>query len=361
MKALVLRSSKAGAAKAGGYLQKFDVLYAGRVLGNLRNPADFCRVCESECVECRRGYGRNLGPAIAGVLEFPNVLPYVLEKPEEYVPARVPPHDVMLAIHVHEQILLEMLKRHEQWGTKGVVVPLEAPGWIGGAARRAARELCERAGIQIAFPKPFCAFNPPAGGILSEFRNTFHIGRPDASVTVKNGLVHEVRVHVSAACGATYYIARWLQGRSVSDNLRHDVISRRFHCYPCTASMEMDDRLDDTPLHAADLAHQRMLDAVSPETPPAPAAPARTTLGAALPQPAPRFDSEANIEKAKAAVMEALSQRPCVHMDEIRSMRGISPAAAHSAILLLKKEKKIVTAGSALEIRLCRSGEKCDD
>jgi hypothetical protein len=88
------------------------------------------------------------------------------------------PHEVMLAIHIHEQILLEILKQTRRWGTKAVVIPLEAPGWISPAARREAARICRENGVEVSFPKPFCTLDPLPGSWLARFRDEFHLGRP---------------------------------------------------------------------------------------------------------------------------------------------------------------------------------------
>ena len=165
MKAVVLRSIKSGTEGEGGnpYLQEFDTYYANRVVGNLRSEEGFCTSCSDECYFCREPYDRRFADDIAVVIDFPAVLPYVLEDPRPYVPERLPRHDILLVFNIHEQILLEVLKQCSQWGTRGVVVPLESPGWATGAGRAQANRICAEHGIEIAFPKPFCGFNPAPG------------------------------------------------------------------------------------------------------------------------------------------------------------------------------------------------------
>lgn len=347
MKIVVLRSKKLKKQKWGEYHQSFDTLYADRVIGNLSNRRDFCTACEADCIHCREKYDWRFSENIAAIIDFPSVLPFVLEKPGKYVPANMPAHDVLIAIHVHEQILLEILARCGQWGTKGVVVPLEAPGWVSGAAIRQALEICARNNIEISFPRPFCSFNPPRGGVLAEFRKSFRIGFPDVDLTVKNGVIIKARVNVSAACGATYYVARWLVGRAVCADLKTEVISRRWHSYPCTASMEWDDELGHTPLHAAGQAHYGILSAARVGTIES-ARPIITPLGKVLPGPAPVSDNIRNIENAKKVVMAELEIHPQISLEQIKKKEHISPASIHSAILLLKKDMKIRTMGTTI-------------
>ena len=344
MKIVVLRSKNFKKQKWGEYYQSFDTLYADRVIGNLSNRRDFCAACEADCIRCREKYDWRFSENVAAILDFPSVLPFVLEKPGKYVPSDMPVHDVLLAIHIHEQILLEILAKCSQWGTKGVVVPLEASGWVSGAAIRRALEICARNNIEISFPKPFCSFNPLRGGVLAEFRKSFRIGFPDVDLTVENGIIIKARVNVSAACGATYYIARWLVGRAICEDLKTEVISRRLHSYPCTASMEWDDELGNTPLHVAGEAHYEILSAADVKTIKY-ASPIITPLGKVLPRPAPVSDNIRNIENAKNIIMAELEIHPQISLEQIKQKEHTSPASIHSAILLLKKERKIKTMG----------------
>ncbi|MBU4212656.1 MAG: DUF166 domain-containing protein [Verrucomicrobia bacterium] len=347
MKIVVLRSRKFKDKKIGEYHQSFDTHYADRIIGNLSNRCDFCAACEADCLHCRDKYDWRFSENVGKILDFPSVLPFVLEKPGKYVPSDMPAHDVLLVIHIHEQILLEILARCPQWGTKGVVVPLEAPGWVSGAAIRQALEICARNNIEISFPKPFCSFNPPCGGVLDEFRKSFRIGFPDVDLTVENGIIIKARVNVSAACGATYYIARWLVGRAVCEDLKTEVISRRLHSYPCTASMEWDDELGDTPLHVAGQAHYEILSTAQVGTVER-ARPIITPLGKVLPRPAPVSDNIRNIENAKKVIMAELEIHPQISLEQIKQKEHITPASIHSAILLLKKERKIRTMGMTI-------------
>jgi len=347
MKIVVLRSSGEEKKTYGTYLQKFDTRFAVRVLGNLRDNAGFCTACGPDCTYCRKPYGRKLGRDIAAVVDFRCVLPYVLERPAEYLPASVPDHDVLLVINIHEQILLEVLKVCSGWGTRGVVVPLEAPGWMSSATRAAAYRICETAGVEIAFPKPFCSFRPPGGTVLADFREHFHVGFPDVDIEVVEGKIAKAHVNVSAACGATYAVARWLVGRSVEENLEIEVVSKRWHAYPCTASMERDPDLnDETPLHLAGQAHYAMLSQIKDKVAGLEDPMVRSPLGTVVQKPIPPKENLQNIEKAKALIVEKLGKHPVITLAQLRKTRTVSPAAINSALVILKREGKIRTEGS---------------
>lgn len=364
MKIVILRSQRSGDENYAehDFLQTFDTRYAERVIGNLRGERRlrgarhqqdndrFCTACGPDCTFCRNPYHRNYDKNIAGIIDFPAVLPYVLENPSDYVPEHIPGHDILLVINIHEQILLEILKKCKHLGTKGVVVPLEAPDWVSGATKASARKICEKDNIEISFPEPFCSFNPAGGGVLSAFRKHFHIGYPDVQLTIpeaENGRIAKAHVNVSAACGATYYIARWLVGRNVKDNLEIEVISKRLHTYPCTASMKWDNEIDDTPLHIAGQAHFRILSSVK-EITHKNSSMIRSPLGQMVPKPIPMQENLKAIEKAKELIVNELRIHTVVTLDHFKKRVKTTPAALSSAMILLKKEGKIRIEGKKL-------------
>jgi hypothetical protein len=344
MKLVILHSVETGVEKGPDdlYLQELDTHYAPRVIGNLRGKPEFCTACAAECTHCRDPYHRDFSSDIIGVFSFPAVLPYVLEKPEQYVPPDVPPHDALLAIQVHDQILLEMLKQCPRWNTKCVIVPREAPDWMTHSARTEATALCKVNGVEIAFPKPFCGFRPSPGTALAAFRDHFRIGYPEVELTVENGKITKATVIASGACGSTYYIARWLIGRSLADDLVTEVISKRLHSFPCTASMERDPELgDDTPLHIAGQAHNMIL-AKMKNIPPPLTDKVLSPHGTWLPKAPSPTDTLKNIARAKAIIMESVQATGTYKLNEARTKAPeLNPAAFISAALLLKKEGRL--------------------
>jgi hypothetical protein len=231
MRLLVLHSRSANSHDADRtYLQTFDARYAQRVIDNLMHKPGFCSACGAQCVACRNKYdARPDSCSIPSILHFPTPLPHVLEQPDEFLPRHIPSHDILLAVHIHEQLLLELLKKCDSLDTKGVIIPLEAAEWLSGSGKAAACRICEAAGIEIAFPKPFCAFMPPSGSVLAEFRRLFRIGYPEVRIEVRDNTIINAHVDVSAACGATYFVAQSLVGKHLDSTLHTEIISKALH------------------------------------------------------------------------------------------------------------------------------------
>jgi hypothetical protein len=352
MKLVVLRSvpPAPGQAAGGDYFQEADIKFAERVLGNLCGDPGYCAACGPDCCSCRAAYDLDRREKVAAVLEVPAALPHVLEKPAEHLPPRPPAHDVLLAVGVHEQVLLEAIRRAPEWGTRGVVVPLEGPGWVSPAARAEGLRLGEELGVEVAFPKPFCSFRPPAGSLLEDFRREIGIGHPEMIPEIKDGRIERVRVEVSAACGATYYVARWLEGRRLDEEIRYAVLSKRLHAYPCTASMEMDEELGDTFMHVAGHAHAEVLErlGLAPAGEGDRSAPIVTHTGLVLSEPLTGLEGRAAMERARETILAELAAGREPVVDELGRLPGLNPAAVASAVVTLKREGRVRVAGGVL-------------
>ena len=330
------------------YLQEFDTIYSDRVIGHLEDKEGCCAVCVDDCHHCRALYDLDKSDDIVGVFDFPSVLPHVLESPAELVPVDVPEHDVLLVINIHEQVLIEALGSCSSWGTRAVIVPRETPSWVSDACRKDAEAICEEKGIEIAFPKPFCGFKPDDDTVLGQFRRHFKIGYPEVDLTIEDNRIVKARVDVSAACGATYYIARWLEGRSLDDNIEIEVISKKLHSYPCTASMERDPELhDDTPMHVAGEAHYAIIAPVR-NGPGSKESMMLSPTGHMIHRPIPAKENKEQIDAAKELILQTLAEKECISFDALKSAGQFTPATISSAILLLKQERKIVTDAGVL-------------
>lgn len=343
MRMLILRSgaTEQSISPEENYAQFFESAYAERVIRQISGARDACSACGPDCIGCRLPYKRQFADRIADVIVFPEVLPYMIERPQDYLPDTVPAHDVLIAIRIHEQILLECLKRAPKWGTRGVVVPIEVGDWLSGSAMTEAQEICEHNGIEAAFPKPFCMLNPPKDSLLAEFRETFHIGYPEVELTVKDERIARANVRVSAPCGSTYFVARWLVGRRVDDDLKYDVVARKLHSFPCTASMAWDEALGDTIMHESGQAHYKILAPLGLDQ----SRMSRTIvtpMGRTLPRPVPVAENVKNIESAKCAVLTELTPDMSMDLPTLRKRVRHTAAALNSALLLLRQQGDIV-------------------
>jgi hypothetical protein len=233
------------------------VIYSGdfgeRVIGNLINYSTFCISCAEACTHCREGkYG--FADRIKGFFKLPDpsLLPVFIENSaSEYLPNEIPDADIAIVSEIHNDLLLELPLILKDSGIKAMIVPQESAARI---ARPQIEELCEREGIEIVLPKPFCDLQPQDDKpVIKRFVAEFMIGRPEVRVEAdRRGRIAHVDVLRSAPCGSTWFVAKQLAGVEVENRQElYDRISESHHSYPCTASMEKNRELGDTILHKA--------------------------------------------------------------------------------------------------------------
>ena len=252
MKILVIKSVRTAGngrpdLQMGPYTVTSDTAYAGRFLSHFTGREGYCHACGDGCRSCREGYDLDYSGSIAGILEVPATLPAMVDDPHEFLPRAVPDHDILIAVGVNEEILTAFMERYPI--ARGVVVPVEGSSWISPYARGAISTLCEKNGIEYAFPKPFCSFDPGTE-LLKAFRSEFRIGKPDIEFDIQEGVIKGARVRCSAPCGATYFTARRLEGRRIDEDLTF-VIDSALSAYPCTADRAVDREYRDSITHQA--------------------------------------------------------------------------------------------------------------
>jgi len=233
------------------------VIYSGdfgeRVIGNLINYSTFCISCADACTHCKEGkYG--FADRVKGFFKLPapSLLPVFIEdSASEYLPNEIPDADIAIVSEIHNDLLLELPVILKDSGIKAMIVPQESAARI---ARPQIEELCEREGIEIVLPKPFCDLQPQDDKpVIKGFVAEFMTGRPEVRVEAdRRGRIAHVDVLRSAPCGSTWFVAKQLVGVEVENRQELlDRISESHHSYPCTASMEKDRELGDTILHKA--------------------------------------------------------------------------------------------------------------
>jgi hypothetical protein len=231
--------------------------YGERVIRNLINDPSFCKSCGLQCDFCKYGiytYVRNIQAAIK--LLDPSELPRVIEKPEKYLPKKIPKVELCIASSIHQDLLLALPSKLNSVGIKGLIVPIEDFREVPSGLRRQVEEECEEVGIEYAFPKPFCALEPsPFNLLISRFVEEFKIGKPLVRIfTEKRGgikTISGVSVERSAPCGSTWYVARKLLHKEVRKEIIEDATAKAHHSYPCTATMAVDPEIGEPILHKA--------------------------------------------------------------------------------------------------------------
>ena len=330
MKILIVHSSKSERnIQKNCYLDFFNTSYAEKLIKSLTGTPGSCTACGNNCIGCRVLYPNRFKDALAGIISFPSVLPHLIEEPSFMIPARIPSHDILIAIHVHEQLLIEMLSRCSKYGTKAVIIPIESPSWISPSAMATLTRISNEYRIEIAFPKPFCSFNPPSETLLGKFRREFHIGYPEIETILKDNKIHDCSVHVSAPCGSTYFICRWLRNIEITTESVRNLVSKFLHAYPCTADMQWDNELNDTILHHAVAIHQRAVENSLMKANFIPQKVAEKT--------SPSYNPVKDLSQAMDLIMNKLKTETHIEITLLRKQTRLSPSIINMAIIQLKQ------------------------
>jgi hypothetical protein len=266
MKLFIVCPDKMVPKKAEPFCRLFDDAYAARFTKHVVDDPSLCIGCAEDCAHCRYGYRINFSENLVGVLKLPTELPLFADDSELYLPPELPPHDVTIAINVHEDLLSDLPKLAKEAGSKALIAPAEAPDWVARGCRRHVMELCEELGLEAAFPKPFCSLEQdPARPVINEFIRKFRIGKPKLQIFVHNDEIVNTQVDCCAPCGCTYYVAKNLIGKPLTPSVNEDFTAKYWHSYPCVASMQMDAELGDTILHRGGYIHYSAVSAAVEE------------------------------------------------------------------------------------------------
>jgi hypothetical protein len=197
---------------------------------------------------------QNYGPRAWEVEVWaPPELPAVVDDPEAYLPADLPPADLVLALGESPsvaQVIPELVRRA---AAQAVIAPIDRTDRLPEGLARQLQARLERMGIGAVFPRPFCSLTEDAYSLrhqrvtysnpwVSEFAR--HFGRPVFRVHCEDGVVKEVEVERDTACGCGRFVARKLTDVPVADSVFSAGVFH--HHYPCLAGMALEKSLGDT-------------------------------------------------------------------------------------------------------------------
>jgi hypothetical protein len=194
-------------------------------------------------------YLSKMSPGNVDAYQLPRSLPPVLDDAAEYLPAELGAGDVIIAIDIHPELLLEIPNMVGGGSTKALIGPIEDPNWIKPGLQRQVTQACAQNDMESAFPKPFCAL-APSTPTITEFCDAYEVGVPTFRFKLEGGTVAEVEVTRGAPCGLTEFVAQKLVGLAADDELPEKA-GQFHHAYPCLSSMALDASTGETIMHAS--------------------------------------------------------------------------------------------------------------
>jgi len=194
------------------------------------------------------------------VWQAPAVLPPIVDYPEDHLPPRLPPADLILAFGEHKGVAELVPEVARMTGAKSVIAPVDREEWLPRGLARQLRGWLADVGVTCVTPKPLCSltethFNLRRHRIeyddplIAQFAR--HFGRPELRITVdhKTRTITEVGVVRDAFCGCARHVAQGLVGVSAADAEQEAGLLH--HHYPCLAGMGVDPDFNDTIMHVS--------------------------------------------------------------------------------------------------------------
>ncbi len=190
----------------------------------------------------------------------PTHFPIVIDEPRDFLPAQLPPADLILAVGEHPGIAELLPDIAKMTGARALIAPIDRVEWLPKGLMNQLRGWMKEIGVECVFPKPFCSLTETSYSlrgerveysdpIISEFARYF--GKPRVRVTVDQAsqTIAAVTVERDATCGCMRYIAEHIVGAKVDDV--EFQVGMLHHHYPCLASMGIDPDYNDTLLHVS--------------------------------------------------------------------------------------------------------------
>lgn len=193
--------------------------------------------------------------------QAPAVLPPIVDYPEDHLPERFSPADLVLSFGEHKGIAELLPDIAKMTGAQAVIAAVDNEAWL---PRGLARQLCGwlgDIGVACATPKPLCSLASTHYDIARKQRVEFdhplivefarYFGRPNLQMTVdpETQLITDVQVRRDAVCGCARHVAQGLIGITVEEAVQKAGLLH--HHYPCLASMAQDRDYGDTLMHVS--------------------------------------------------------------------------------------------------------------
>jgi len=193
---------------------------------------------------------------IVGIHEFQSNedLPEFIDDVSEYIPNIIPESDLIIAAGIFGDMNMVIPDVAKTSGAKSIIVPIYHPQQLPLGLQNEVKSGLDD-DVTIVFPKPFCALTPIGDEFIDKFAEVF--GKPKfeietdsntAEVDIKSNIT-SIKVLRGTPCGASWFIAKNLQGIPVKD-AEFEAINK-LHNFPCSASMATDNMIGDTILHLA--------------------------------------------------------------------------------------------------------------
>ena len=195
------------------------------------------------------------------VWQAPPVLPPVIDYPEDYLPASLPPCDLLISFAEHRGVaeLLPDIARLS--GARAVIAAIDNESWLPRGLARQLRGWLAAMDVACATPKPLCSLTPThfslarrervayTDPLIAEFARYF--GQPELKLALDpvSRTIIAAEVERDAVCGCARFVAERLVGAGADE--AEQEAGMLHHHFPCLASMGIDPDFGDTLMHVS--------------------------------------------------------------------------------------------------------------
>lgn len=185
--------------------------YGNRLIDNVRKNSDF---------------------RISSV-EIPPLLPEFIEEPGDFLAGlnlekSVFSSDLVIAYTVHPDLTCEIIRLAGENGAHAVIF---AGREVRVGSRSRLEKMAEKYNLHVEVHDICCAIEKCNHPVVDEFASRF--GKPELEISVKDGMITNVKVVRSAPCGSTWHAASGIIGINLKDApARAGLLVQQ---YPCRA------------------------------------------------------------------------------------------------------------------------------
>lgn len=189
----------------------------------------------------------------------PVFFPMIIDYPEEFLPAELPPADLILDFAEHKSVAELIPDIARMTGARAVIAAVDNENCLPRGLASQLRGWLEKMDVACATPKPLCSLTETDYWITRRQRMEHHspliaefaryFGKPQFSAVVdpQTRTIISVNVSRDAVCGCARFVAQKLAGVAVDD--AEEQAGLLHHHFPCLASMGIDVDYGDTLLH----------------------------------------------------------------------------------------------------------------
>ena len=179
--------------------------------------------------------------------QTPPVFPPFIDDPEDFLPDKMPPADLLLSFAEHKGAAELLPDIAQKTGASAVLVAVDDEAWLPRGLDKQLHGWLQAMDVICVTPKPLCSLTETEYGVtrheianydnslIAEFARYFGKPELDLEIDPETATIISATVKRDAICGCAHFVAEELVG--LSANEAEEKAGLLHHHYPCLASM----------------------------------------------------------------------------------------------------------------------------